>query len=156
MKCLIRCKKRAARINILYLSDTCTNVRIDYTGSSTMVYSRSTPIHYEWLVTQNNTTVQRKGSTIVLDVTKDMPVSCISTNLNYHPISIVSRLDAIHFLCNTLCHREQQSSLQVMFNLLVVTLNSNLYYCSKVLEIPWKCACFSIKSQFLFLSETWN
>ncbi|XP_026779821.3 myelin-associated glycoprotein isoform X1 [Pangasianodon hypophthalmus] len=69
-----------------------TDVKVVYTGSSTIVEgnkislrctsaSRPAPTLYEWLVTQNNTTIHHKGSTVVLqDVKRDTSVSCIATN----------------------------------------------------------------------------
>ncbi|XP_053467654.1 B-cell receptor CD22 isoform X1 [Ictalurus furcatus] len=68
------------------------DVKVDYTGNTTVVEgneislrcvsdSRPTPTHYEWLVTQNNTTRHYKVRTLVLrDVRRDTSVSCIATN----------------------------------------------------------------------------
>ncbi|MCJ8745487.1 hypothetical protein PDJAM_G00130740 [Pangasius djambal] len=69
-----------------------TDVKVDYTGSSTVVEgnkislrctseSRPAPTLYEWLVTPNNTTIHHKESTVVLqDVKRDTSVACIATN----------------------------------------------------------------------------
>ncbi|KAM9436487.1 B-cell receptor CD22-like [Clarias gariepinus] len=69
-----------------------TDVKVDYTGSSSVVEggqisltcnstSRPAPTHFKWLVSPNSVTFSPSGSTVVLQhVTRDTAVSCIATN----------------------------------------------------------------------------
>lgn len=79
----------SVELEVLYAP---TDVRVDYTGSRTVVEghkvslnctsdSKPKPTHYEWVVTRNNTTTRFSGSTAELqDVTRDTSVICIATN----------------------------------------------------------------------------
>ncbi|KAM9436273.1 B-cell receptor CD22-like [Clarias gariepinus] len=69
-----------------------TDVKVDYTGSSSVVEggqislkctstSRPAPTNYKWFVFPNSTTFSPSGSTVVLlDVRRNTSVSCIVTN----------------------------------------------------------------------------
>ncbi|KAF5909876.1 myelin-associated glycoprotein-like, partial [Clarias magur] len=76
----------------IYWHDAPTDVKVDYTGSSSVVEggqisltcnskSRPAPTHHEWLVSPNSVTFSPSRSTVVLQhVTRDTSVSCIATN----------------------------------------------------------------------------
>ncbi|XP_047664712.1 CD166 antigen homolog [Tachysurus fulvidraco] len=69
-----------------------TDVRVDFTGSNTVVEGQSislectsnckpSPTDYEWVVNQNNSTKRHNGRTVVLNnVTRNTYVSCIVIN----------------------------------------------------------------------------
>ncbi|XP_053343356.1 myelin-associated glycoprotein-like [Clarias gariepinus] len=73
-------------------SDAPTDVKVDYTGSSSVVEggqislkctstSRPAPTHYKWFISPNSTSFSPSGSTVVLlDVRRNTSVSCIVNN----------------------------------------------------------------------------